>query len=229
MIVIKLLHPLPDRLQNDSEESIQTIPTIGFNVEVLQYKNIKFQVSYFRRKLKLLWLTSSFCIGLGPWRPDQHSALLEVLLSEYRRDRVCRRQLWCGPSKRCPTGANGDAGGRWAEGFDFAGLCEQTGFKRSAQCSAGSFNCVAAPYSIVITNIHTFTLLCMQVSEAMGLPEIKNRQWSIQETSALKGTGLFDGFDWYVVSHPCLKLFVTECMCCCYLIRLVTCIKGGES
>ena len=33
-----------DRLQNDSEENIQTIPTIGFNVEVLQYKNIKFQV-----------------------------------------------------------------------------------------------------------------------------------------------------------------------------------------
>ena len=32
------------RLQNDSEENIQTIPTIGFNVEVLQYKNIKFQV-----------------------------------------------------------------------------------------------------------------------------------------------------------------------------------------
>ena len=35
---------LSDRLQNDSEENIQTIPTIGFNVEVLQYKNIKFQV-----------------------------------------------------------------------------------------------------------------------------------------------------------------------------------------
>ena len=33
-----------DRLQNDSDENIQTIPTIGFNVEVLQYKNIKFQV-----------------------------------------------------------------------------------------------------------------------------------------------------------------------------------------
>ena len=44
-----------------------------------------------------------------------------------------------------------------------------------------------------------------QVSDAMGLPEIKNRQWSIQETSALKGSGLFEGFDW-----------------------LVTCIKGGE-
>jgi len=38
--------PSTDRLQNDSEENIQTIPTIGFNVEVLQYKNIKFQVRF---------------------------------------------------------------------------------------------------------------------------------------------------------------------------------------
>ena len=45
-----------------------------------------------------------------------------------------------------------------------------------------------------------------QVSDAMGLPEIKNRQWSIQETSALNGNGLFEGFDW-----------------------LVMCIKGGEA
>merc|ERR1712228_1037201 len=32
------------RLQNEGDEAIQTIPTIGFNVETLQYKNIKFQV-----------------------------------------------------------------------------------------------------------------------------------------------------------------------------------------
>jgi len=32
------------KLQNESDEEIQTIPTIGFNVETLQYKNIKFQV-----------------------------------------------------------------------------------------------------------------------------------------------------------------------------------------
>ena len=30
--------------QNEADEAIQTIPTIGFNVETLQYKNIKFQV-----------------------------------------------------------------------------------------------------------------------------------------------------------------------------------------
>lgn len=32
------------RLQNESDEAVQTIPTIGFNVETLQYKNIKVSV-----------------------------------------------------------------------------------------------------------------------------------------------------------------------------------------
>lgn len=48
-------------------------------------------------------------------------------------------------------------------------------------------------------------LNAQQISDALALPEVRNRQWSIQETSALKGKGLFEGFDW-----------------------LVTCIKGGE-
>lgn len=34
------------RLQNEADDNIQTIPTIGFNVETLQYKNIKFQVRW---------------------------------------------------------------------------------------------------------------------------------------------------------------------------------------
>ena len=32
------------RLQNESDEAVQTIPTIGFNVETLQYKNIKVKI-----------------------------------------------------------------------------------------------------------------------------------------------------------------------------------------
>ena len=32
------------RLQNESDEAVQTIPTIGFNVETLQYKNIKVNI-----------------------------------------------------------------------------------------------------------------------------------------------------------------------------------------
>lgn len=36
------------------------------------------------------------------------------------------------------------------------------------------------------------------ISEALGLTQIKNRQWSIQETCATQGKGLFKGFDWLV-------------------------------
>jgi ADP-ribosylation factor-like protein 1 len=49
-------------------------------------------------------------------------------------------------------------------------------------------------------------LNAQQVSEALGLPEIKNRQWSIQETSALRGAGLFEGFDWCVREMLCIGI-----------------------
>lgn len=34
------------------------------------------------------------------------------------------------------------------------------------------------------------------VTEALELHKIKNRQWSIFKTSAIKGEGLFEGLDW---------------------------------
>ncbi len=37
-----------------------------------------------------------------------------------------------------------------------------------------------------------------QLSDALNLAVIKNRQWTIMETSATQGKGLFDGFDWLV-------------------------------
>lgn len=37
-----------------------------------------------------------------------------------------------------------------------------------------------------------------QVTEALDLPSIRNRQWTIRETSAMKGDGLYQGFDWLV-------------------------------
>jgi hypothetical protein len=72
-----------DRLQNDTEENIETIPTIGFNVEVLQYKNIKFQVRSTNSD------PHDLLSGVGPWRPDQYPTLLEMLLSEHRCNNLC--------------------------------------------------------------------------------------------------------------------------------------------
>ena len=62
-----------------------------------------------------------------------------------------------------------------------------------------------------------------QVSEAMDLASIRGRQWIIQETSASKGKGLFEGFDWYHhVTFP--WLFNTHA----YYPRLVTCIQAKQ-
>lgn len=40
------------------------------------------------------------------------------------------------------------------------------------------------------------------VSEALNLHTIRNRQWSIFKTSAIKGDGLFEGLDWYNYEIP---------------------------
>lgn len=35
-----------------------------------------------------------------------------------------------------------------------------------------------------------------QVAEALGLHDIRGRDWAIYKTSAIKGEGLFEGLDW---------------------------------
>jgi ADP-ribosylation factor-like protein 1 len=140
-----------DRLQNDSDESIQTIPTIGFNVEVLQYKNIKFQV----------WDLGGQTSIRPYWRcyyPNTDAIIFVVDSCDVERLGVARQEL--------------------------AAMLQEDELRDAIL--------------LVLANKQDArgALNAQQVSDALGLPEIKSRQWSIQETSALKGTGLFDGFDW---------------------------------
>ena len=41
-----------------------------------------------------------------------------------------------------------------------------------------------------------------EVAEGLGLPQIKNRDWSIFKTSAVKGDGLFEGEPRWRLSAP---------------------------
>ena len=41
-----------------------------------------------------------------------------------------------------------------------------------------------------------------QIGEALGLASIKDRQWSIQETSAAAGKGLHEGFAFLAQAIP---------------------------
>ncbi|CAM9573440.1 unnamed protein product [Scytosiphon promiscuus] len=158
------------RLQNEADDNIQTIPTIGFNVETLQYKNIKFQQ---------VWDLGGQTSIRPYWRcyyPNT-DAIVFVRAREGEEETVIAS---CGLRDTM----DGEEELKDAILLVFANKQDQPGSLSSTEAST-RLDCV---------------------SEALGLPEIRSRQWSIQEASALKGKGLFEGFDW-----------------------LVTCIKGGEA
>jgi len=135
--------------------AIQTIPTIGFNVETLQYKNIKFQV----------WDLGGQTSIRPYWRcyyPNTDAIIFVVDSADTERLGVAKGELMA--------------------------MLEEDELKDSTllvfankQDQKGALN-------------------AQQVSEGMGLPEVRGRQWSIQETSAIKGKGLFEGFDWLVTT-----------------------------
>jgi len=145
------------RLQNESDEAVQTIPTIGFNVETLQYKNIKFQV----------WDLGGQTSIRPYWRcyyPNTDAIIFVVDSADAERMPVARGEL--------------------------AAMLEEEELRdaillvfANKQDQKGALN-------------------AQQISDALGLPDVRNRQWSIQETSAFQGKGMFEGFDWLVT---CIK------------------------
>ena len=187
------------RLQNESDEAVQTIPTIGFNVETLQYKNIKvsktdcfgnlalFLLLVVFGKLTWLteWLTNSpliFSAQFQVWDLGGQTSIRPYWRCYYPNTDAIVFVVDSADTERMPV----------AKG-ELAAMLEEEDLKdaillvfANKQDQKGAMN-------------------AEQISDALGLPEVRNRQWSIQETSALKGKGLFEGFDW-----------------------LVTCIKGSD-
>jgi GTPase SAR1 family protein len=63
-------------------EVVTTIPTIGFNVETVQYKNLKFQVWDLGKHLTFIISSSSKLRSFFRWS-NLHSSLLALLLFQY--------------------------------------------------------------------------------------------------------------------------------------------------
>lgn len=132
-------------------EVVQTIPTIGFNVETVTYKNIKFQVwdlggqtsirpywrCYYPNTQAIIYVVDSCDVDRLPTSRDEFQAILD---EEELKDAV----ILVYANKQDLPGALSDA----------------------------------------------------QVAEGLGLTSIKNREWFIMKTSAIKGEGLFEGLDW---------------------------------
>ena len=150
-------------------EVVTTIPTIGFNVETVQYKNLKFQVWDLGKNLHcslcLAFTPLSFPGGQTSIRPywrcyySNTDAIIYVVDS-LDRDRI-------GISKH-----------------ELVSMLEEDELKNAVLC--------------VFANKQDLEG-CMSVSEvanALGLTSLKNRKYQIFKTSATKGTGLTDAMDW---------------------------------
>ena len=139
------------KLQNEAEdEEVMTIPTIGFNVETLQYKNIKFQV----------WDLGGQTSIRPYWRcyyPNTDAIIFVVDSADRERLAVARQELQA--------------------------MLDEEELKDAIL--------------LVLANKQDQkgALGAKEISEALGLPDVRNRQWSIQETCATKGKGLSEGFD----------------------------------
>ncbi|KAJ0030046.1 hypothetical protein Pint_12572 [Pistacia integerrima] len=116
-------------------EVVSKIPTIGFNVETLKYKNIKFQV----------WDLGGQTSIRPYWRcyfPNTHAVIYVVDSSDTDRILIAKEE--------------------------FHSILEDLPDALDAAA----------------------------VSEALELPKMKNRQWAIFKTCAVKGEGLYEGLEW---------------------------------
>lgn len=130
---------------------VSTIPTIGFNVETVTYKNIKFQV----------WDLGGQTSIRPYWRcyyPNTQAIIYVVDSSDTERVSTSRQE--------------------------FHAILEEEELKDAV--------------ILVYANKQDLpgALSDVQITEGLGLTDIKNRQWAIFKTSAIKGEGLWEGMEW---------------------------------
>ncbi|XWS70915.1 hypothetical protein CRYUN_Cryun03dG0091500 [Craigia yunnanensis] len=155
-------------------EVVSTIPTIGFNVETVQYNNIKFQVwdlvSYikdstesgfdsFASSLYLYLSVRSISSEKPAWWTDKYQAIIYVVDSSDTDRLVIAKE-------------------------EFHALLEEEELRGAVV--------------LIFANKQDLpgALDDAAVTEALELHKIKNRQWANFKTSAIKGKGLFEGLDW---------------------------------
>ncbi|KAJ3205423.1 Arf GTPase arl1, partial [Clydaea vesicula] len=132
-------------------EVVTTIPTIGFNVETVTYKNIKFQV----------WDLGGQTSIRPYWRCyfANTDAIIYVVDSS-DHDRLS------------------------TSGDELKAMLEEEELKDAILLVLANKQDMEGAMS------HT------EISEKMGLTELRNRQWTINKCSAKTGDGLNEGLDW---------------------------------
>jgi len=134
-------------------EVVTTLPTVGFNMETVTYKNVKFQV----------WDLGGQTNIRPYWRcyfANTDGIIYVVDSSDVERLALSKEEL---------LSMLGEEELKDAALLVFANKQDLPGAKSETE-----------------------------VCEALGLNLIKDRQWAIFKSSAVKGYGLYEGLDWLV-------------------------------
>ncbi|KAM7277725.1 hypothetical protein ACFE04_004859 [Oxalis oulophora] len=148
-------------------EVLSTVPTIGFNVEKVQYKNVVFTVWDVggQEKLRPLWR-----------HYFNNTDGLIYVIDSLDRERIGRAKEEFQMIIKDPFMLNSVI-------LVFANKQDMTdsAYKRVLTVRDWGRKGAMTP---------------REVCEGLGLFDIKNRKWHIQGTCALRGDGLYEGLDW---------------------------------
>jgi len=132
-------------------ETVNTIPTIGFNVETLNYKNLEFSCWDIGGQFKLRNLWQHYF--------DNTQGLIYVVDSNDEE--------------------------RIAESAEALAMVIHEESMRDVPILVYA-NKMDLPNALTVP----------QISERLGLTQLRNRRWYVQASNATRGDGLFEGMDW---------------------------------
>ena len=131
-------------------EVLQSTPTIGFNVETLEFKGIKFNIWDIggQNKIRQLW---------RHYFPNTNGIIFVIDSSDRLRIKEAKQEI------------------------DF--LMQDEDLK-------------GCPQVILANKLDQGVMSVAEVIDQLELQNIRGREWFCQGTSALTGSGLYEGFDW---------------------------------
>uniref|UniRef100_A0A671T7I4 ADP-ribosylation factor-like protein 1 n=1 Tax=Sinocyclocheilus anshuiensis TaxID=1608454 RepID=A0A671T7I4_9TELE len=164
-------------------EVVTTIPTIGFNVETVTYKNLKFQV----------WDLG----GQTSIRQDVFILLCIIRIKKERNQAKNLIFLLHRPYWRCYY-SNTDAVIYVVDSSDR----DRMGISKSELVAMLEEEELKKAILVVFANKQDMeqAMTPTEVANSLGLPALKDRKWQIFKTSATKGTGLDEAMEWLVES-----------------------------
>lgn len=178
---------------------------IGFNVETVTYKNLKFQVWDLGGQTSIRQEVISFAMYFikkekPSWRCDvlPPQAVLAVLLLQHRCSDLRGGQQWPRSDGNLQIWAGGHVGG-WS---DVVSITSHNVLLLSVH-----LNMIFLVFQeeelkkailVVFANKQDMeqAMTPTEVANSLGLPALKDRKWQIFKTSATKGTGLDEAMEW---------------------------------